>query len=83
MTNKCKNLCRENQASLSVKGANLKIDDQESKAAYLCLVVSVQYWVMLASIMSLAICGRLVPGVPVDTKIFSCSDPLYKMVSCS
>lgn len=34
MTNECQNLRRKNQACLSVRGANLKIYDQESKAAY-------------------------------------------------
>lgn len=53
MTNECQNLCRKNQACLSVRGANLKIYDQESKAAYLCLIFIVQHWVILASIMSL------------------------------
>ena len=57
MTNECQNLCIKNQARLSVRGANLKIYNQESKVAYLCLVIIVQHWVILASIMSLDICG--------------------------
>ena len=47
MTNRCQNLCGKNQACLSVRGLNLKTDDQESKAAcYLCLVIIVQHWVI-------------------------------------
>lgn len=30
--------------------------------------------------LSVSICGRLVPGTPVDIKIHGCSSPLYKMV---